>query len=67
MSTPSNAKLLERCLKIVMNPSANEADKRLAIDCAYDLGVTTGHLEGVQEAGKRLLASFDAKVAKVAS
>lgn len=47
-------KLLDRCYAIANNPRANSADRRLAVDAAYDMGLAEGRLIGKIEMGEAI-------------
>jgi hypothetical protein len=60
-STPTPASMLADLEKLVCHPSADAADKRKAIEIAYEVGMSEGRLAGATHMGEQLVAAARAR------
>jgi len=55
------ASMLADLEKLVCHPSADAADKRKAIEIAYEVGMSEGRLAGATHMGEQLVAAARAR------
>jgi hypothetical protein len=58
---PTPTSMLADLEKLVCHPSADAADKRKAIEIAYQVGLSEGRLAGATHMGEQLVAAARAR------